>query len=419
MIAPRLAEFSTGRTGETARKNGSTSLAVRITQALGQMRARLHKPIIQSSAKPPAANNQGAARALARASGLTLHHPFGSALRVAGIALAILLAGSAFLAFRDQNRSTLRADRSGLNLTAPDDKSRQSVLLGKQDHDQGHYDAAIDDFKQAIALLPNNTEAHFLLAKSYKAAGRIEDALQSYERVIKIDEKNLEARYQLAEIHRDRGDWRAALTEYQRIIALDQSSEQALAALSEIESYNAQRAANYAPLRAQRQAEAPPPPALRWLPSSDNGSHLHPQLPDLTLSALSRPPLMGISNSADDSDSAPALAKDHRNKAERFFNIHEYTAAIREAQAALDLTPDDKDLNYLIASSYNKTGQPERAHEYAKKCLSGTYASSCQQLVIMTERDMKDAAKKADAKKKKESQSSVGKPFKSLINTFK
>ncbi len=407
--------------GEMVSQHGSTSLVARITQALGQVRTRLHQPTIKSRAKPPSdANSQGAARALARASGLTLHHPFSSALRISGIALAILLAGSAFLAFRDQNRSTLHADRSGLNLTAPDDKSRQYVLLGRQDHDQGHYDAAIDDFKQAILLLPNNTEAHFLLAKSYKAAGRIEEALQSYIQVIKIDEKNLEARYQIAEIYRERGDWRAALPEYQRIIALDQSSEQALAAAGKIEVYSAQHAANYAPLRTARQLDTQPQPALRWLPSSDNGSHLHPLLPDLTLSALSRQPLPGTNNNTDDLVSARAIADDHIKNAERFSKNSQYLAAINEYQAALNLTPENRNLYYFIATAYNLNKQPVIAHEYYKKCLTGSlYDSICKDNANRTEKAVREAAKKEEAAKKKRSQGGFGKPFKSLINSFK
>lgn len=410
MIAPRLPENSIERAG--AGKNGSTSLAVRVTRALAEMRARLRKPAITANAKQPAANNQGAARALERASGLTLHHPFNSALRVAGIALAILLAGSAFLAFRDQNRSTSSANRSGLNLTAPDEKSAQLVWLGKQDRDQGHYEAAIDDFKQAIALTRNHIEAHLLLATSYKAIGRVEDALQTYDQLLKIDEKNLEARFQLAEIYRERGDWHAALPQYERIIALNQSSEQALAALSEIESYRAQRAANFAPLRTPNQVNVPPQSALRLLPSSDNSSHLHPLLPDLTLTALSRQPLPGTNSGIDDAGSARAIAQAHKDYATRYFNAHQYTAAIKEAKLALDFTPDDTDLDYILASSYNLSGQPEMALQHARKCLSGTYASNCKQLVEVTEKNMREATKKAEAAKKKESQRGLGKPFK-------
>ena len=418
MMVPRLPETSIETAG--AGKNGSTSLTVRVTQALVEMSARLRKPAIITSAKQPAANNQGAARALERASGLTLHHPFNSALRVAGIALAILLAGSAFLAFRDQNRSTLSANRSGLNLTAPDEKSAQLVWLGKQDRDQGHYEAAIDDFKQAIALTRNHIEAHLLLATSYKAIGRVEDALQTYDQLLKIDEKNLEARFQLAEIYRERGDWHAALPQYERIIALNQSSEQALAALGEIESYKAQRAANYAPLRIPNQVSAPSQSALRLLPSSDNSSHLHPLLPNLTLTALSRQPLPGTNSGIDDAGSARAIAGDHKKNATSYLNNRYFKPAIIEARLALDFTPDDTDLDYILASSYNLNGQPEMALEHAKKCVSNkSYGSLCQDIMKKADGAVRDAAKKAEAAKKKESQRGIGKPFKNLFNSLR
>jgi tetratricopeptide (TPR) repeat protein len=408
-LAPRSPESSTA----LAEQKRAT-LTKRMAQALEKARARFSKMTVGSSAEQQVAtNNQGAARALARASGLTAQHPFGSALRVAGIALALLLAGSAYLALRDQNPTKLHANRSA-NLIAPDERSRQFVLLGKHDRDQGHYDAAIDDFKQAIALIPSNIEAHFLLAKSYKAVGRIDDALQTFAKLLEIDSKNLAARYEMAEIYRERGDWRAAITEYRRIIEIDHSSEQGLAALEVIEAYEAERAANLAPLRRPPRNETQLQPFVPWLPAPSYGSHLHLSLPELTHSAISRQPVPGTSTNTDDSTDARALADYSKKNAERFFNIREYNAAIREAQTALNFTPNDTDLYYIIGSAYFGNKQFALAHENFKKCLSSTYATQCHNQMKESEKQARQEAKKAEAKKK-ESSGGVGKSIKNFF----
>jgi hypothetical protein len=59
----------------------------------------------------------------------------------------------------------------------------------------------------------------------------------------------------------------------------------------------------------------------------------------------------------------------------RYHNVREFQAAIREFTLAQRLTPNDKDLYYLIGSSYAGLGQDAIAHEYYKQCDSGPYAS--------------------------------------------
>jgi tetratricopeptide (TPR) repeat protein len=382
-----------------------------LTRAWDQARAqfqRLGRGSREPSVSRPSPKQDGAARALARASGLTAQRPFGSALRIAGLALVILLAGSAYLAYRNQNPSSLRADRSGLNLVAPDEKSNQYVALGERDREQGRYEAAIEDFKQAIALNPHNTRAYFFLAKAYKASGRLDEALTAYAQVLAIDEKNLEARLQLAEIYRERGMWREALQEYQRIIVFDQSSEQAIVALEAMETYAAERAANYAPLRSARRPAKRQPPSL-WLPAGGEGAHLHLPLPELTLGALGRQPVPDSGNPAEEMMSARALAEDHKRKGQRFLNIGQHMAAIKEFQVALNLTPEDKDLHYLLGSAYQGNGQPALAYEHYKKCDSGNYAQVALSGAKNAEKEMRKEAKREEAQKKKERSSEAGK----------
>jgi tetratricopeptide (TPR) repeat protein len=342
------------------------------------------------------AASDGPARALARASGLTTQPRHASALRVAALVVALLLAGSAYLAYRDQMRTALRAGREGLNLVAPDEKARQYVLLGERSRQQGDYEAAIENFKRALELTPNYTTAHLQLAESYKAIGRVEDALGSYSRLLEIDPKNLEARLQRAELYRERGAWRQALQDYDYIIASDPQSEQAVVALDALDTFTAERAANYGALRLRRQAARPNGPML---PVEGDRSHIHLPLSELALTVLSRQPVLGNNPSGEDPAGARELAEYHKRIGNGFSNVRQYQEAIKEYKTALNLTPDDKDLHYLIATAYKASGQLDLALEHYRKCDSGTYAQVAQGAVPGMEKAARNQAKK-EAKKK-------------------
>jgi tetratricopeptide (TPR) repeat protein len=141
----------------------------------------------------------------------------------------------------------------------------------------------------------------------------------------------------------------------------------------------------------------------------------------VTLNALSRPPALMPNNSdVDEMVSGRSLAEDHIKTGRALDNAGQYSAAIKEFQAAANLTPENKDLNYFIASAYFKTGQMALAHEYYQKCSSGsTYDSVCQNSVSRTAKAARQEAKKAEVAKQKESHDDPGKSSKDKIHAFK
>jgi len=377
---------------------GETSNVVPISRSLRKVRDQLDKLGVKrgSSGGGAMPNSAGAARALARASGITTPSRFGAALRPILIALAILLGSSAYLAYRDQSPSTLHAGRPHLNLIAPDEKSSQFIKAGEDERERGHYEAAIEAFKQAVELTPNHTAALLSLANLYKVVGNTGEAIQTYLRLLKVNEGYTEARLQLANVYRDRGDWREALQEYQRVIATDPNSEQALAALHVLETFTAERPA-LGPLRSRRSATNTT--LGRWLPDGDNGSHVNLTLPELAFSTLGHQPAFGVNTSVADYLGAHALAEVHKEKGKRFNNAGQYQAAIKEFQTAMNLTPDDKDLYYLMGLAFKSNGQPALAYEYYKKCDSGTYARVAPGAAKIAEKEARDEAKKRRPKK--------------------
>ena len=397
----------------------STGLWVKIPQTFNQLRVRWRELTIKDNAPSPiATRHDGAAQALARASGLTTSRRFSSALRVTGIAVTVLLVGTAYLALRDQSRFASSADHSALNLIAPDEKSRQFVTLGEQYHAQGSYEAAIENFKQAITLLPGNTRAYASLAQSYQALGRVDEALQAYTQLLQLDEKNLEARFQIAQIYRERGDWRAALPEYQRLIALAPNSLQAFDALNAIEAYNRERVVNYAPLRAQSHVFSPTQP-VTWLPSIGGGPQLNLSPPEPAVGTLGRAPLFVPSNNADDAVSARAIADGHIDVGTKLSGNRRYAAAIQEFQAALNLTPENNDIYYHLASAYRSSGQMVLAHEAYKKCVSSHYAGVCVGAVKETEKLARKEIQRKEDEARKAEKAEASKTPKEMMRALK
>lgn len=382
--------------------------ATTVRSALDRLRAWFNNLSVGPQAmEPVTSNRKNAARALAQASGLI--SPSGGLRRTVLIGLAILLAGCAFLLYRSQSLSSSIALRVGFNLIAPEEKSDQLVSLGEQALERGDYQAAIENFQQAIALTPNHNRATLRLARAYRAIGQWEDALRLYTRLLETDEKNLEARLERAELYRARSSWAEALKDYQRLIALDPTSQQAEVALKALD-YTQERAADYAPLRASRHAKVKSARGV-LLPASGSGLQISLPLPELTTNTLGRYPGFGIDEAAEERISAKALAQAHKEKGLQYSRAGQYVAAIKEFKTALLFTPEDKDIYYFIASAYHLNGQPAIAHEYYKKCDAGTYVSVARSGAQKTE---KDARKMAEQKKDNSSQAATHEMMRSL-----
>jgi len=81
--------------------------------------------------------------------------------------------------------------------------------LGNQYQQQGNYSAAISEYRAALAVSPNFSDAHYQLAQMYGKLGQWADAVQEYEEVVRINSYSPVASQELpaalAELHAQAG----------------------------------------------------------------------------------------------------------------------------------------------------------------------------------------------------------------------
>src|SRR5262249_53505622 len=80
-------------------------------------------------------------------------------------------------------------------------------------------------------------------------------------------------------------------------------------------------------------------------------------------------------------------------------NIRQFQAAINEFLRALSLTPDDKDLYYLIGSSYHGLGLYADAYNYYRRVGTGPYLGPAQSGAKQTEKAARGGAKRRETLK--------------------
>jgi tetratricopeptide (TPR) repeat protein len=349
-------------------------------------------PPAQFGAPPGGTRGAGAAQALARASGLTAHSASGPVLTALAVVLGVALVGSVVYFYRSQFAAGGSA-ASSLNLVDADDKLLQLLQAAEQARARGDNPAAIRSYEQAVQIKPHNTALLTNLARLYRNAGQDDSALQVYSRLVELDGKNLEARLQRGMVYWVRGEWAEADREFRQLIRLAPDSEQATAALSMLDQGAAPRPAGYA----RRGRSSPAGPNL---PLADAGYSVPMSLTQLALSAHAAPPVSSGSSAAEEGGGAQALAEASLKRGHSMLRHGLYDSAIDAYKRAGELTPENKDINYHIASAYKRAGQDARAHEYYKKCEDSTYSGTCRDGIKRTRKAAQEEAKKQQSQQK-------------------
>jgi arylsulfatase A-like enzyme/Tfp pilus assembly protein PilF len=104
-------------------------------------------------------------------------------------------------------------------------------MLGNVHSKAGRYEEAIDYFKRALALKPDDDMAVVNMANAYRRLGRDEDALVGYRRFLQLDPKNAQVHYEIAQILIDRNDNQGAAQELQQALQIEPSMAAARNAL--------------------------------------------------------------------------------------------------------------------------------------------------------------------------------------------
>ena len=385
-------------------RSATQAVAKKVSAAVAATQSVTRKTtgfLSRSSQKNAGSNggHNGPSTVLVQASGFKPQSGIGPKIVIAVFAIFVLIAAGIYFPIRDKFLPHAQSADGDRNLVSPEDQSADLVKQGSSDRTQQNFTSAVDHFHKALELAPNNADIRYLLAQTYQEAGQTDDAMKSYREILRIAPEHLDARLQLAEIYRLKGNWTAAYKEYQNIIELNQNSAQADAALQAIEKYAgynqpAEQIAKNTLRRAPRPRPTIPPlpvpavsaqvPSLSQRPSS---------APD-----ISAPPAIFSSRPEEKPD--PRIAADtHKNLGTRYYNIREYRAAINEFLRALSLNPDDKDLYYLIGSSYHGLGLFSDAYNYYRRVDTGPYLGPAQSGAKQTEKAAREASKRREAMK--------------------
>lgn len=335
----------------------------------------------------------GPSTVLAQASGLGKNSNFGSKLRLSLISAIVVLAASGYFLLRDKLTTPTRLLDAGRNLFSAEEQSSYLIKRAQHDREQGQYENAIGYFQNALALTPDNSEVHFMLAQTYASADRSEEALREYQTVLRLAPDHLESRLQIANIHRSRGQWPAAISEYKRIIAFDQTSPQAAVALEAMETYESGKG-NIDPKSRRKNEVAQNVPVT--LPGGNPQTDISLPLPRMSSVTGIKPP---VATQPEERPDPRAAADSHKKLGLRYYNVREYPAAIKEFLASYRLTPEDKDLLYFIGSCYYGLGQQAQAHDYFKRVDSGNYVGVAQSNAARTEKAAREEAKRRELMK--------------------
>jgi tetratricopeptide (TPR) repeat protein len=329
---------------------------------------------------------------LAQASGLNTKRNLSPKVIVGLIAIALLIGGGVYQVIRDRLLSPEQPANSERELQTAVEQSEKNVQLGKDAGERGEYNSALTFFYKALSLTPNKADVVFLIAQTYAKGGQIEDALKAYRSVLRIDPEHLQARLQLAQIYRALGDWSRASQEFQRIIALDQNSKEANIALGAIEAQQDSSTQQTPASSGSGRSRATARKSLVLPPAASVPARMAFLYQEIPTTQNIKPP--ADSDEQEENPDPRALAEAHKNLGRRYLGVKLYRPALKEFLATLQLTPDDKDIYYFIASSYFGLGQFEQAHEYYKRVDGGQYLQVSQAGAKRTERAANEAAKR-------------------------
>jgi len=103
----------------------------------------------------------------------------------------------------------------------------RAFALGGETMDAGNYAEAARVFAGLVELVPDNAEAHNMLAAAFSASGNFPDAEKPLRQAIKLAPENTEYRMNLGAIYLTMGRLRKAMQEYSAVMRVDASDMEA------------------------------------------------------------------------------------------------------------------------------------------------------------------------------------------------
>ena len=117
--------------------------------------------------------------------------------------------------WKDQDHLWLAAART--SPSSPQNHNNLGDLYGRH----GNFEKAIEEFKIAIALLPNYGDAYHNMANSYLQLGKIDEAIENYQKALTFNPGLWQSHQNLAAIYAQRGQINLTLEHLEKAVALN------------------------------------------------------------------------------------------------------------------------------------------------------------------------------------------------------
>jgi len=112
------------------------------------------------------------------------------------------------------------------------ERAREWFMEGVKAHSAMNYDKAIECFKEAIAINPNEAGTHCVLGVVYQKKGMLDDAIFELKKAIAINPEHDWAHGFLALVYADKGMYDEAISELEESIAINLIFHEILESLS-------------------------------------------------------------------------------------------------------------------------------------------------------------------------------------------
>jgi len=100
-------------------------------------------------------------------------------------------------------------------------EARKHYNLGVNYYNQGRINLAIIEFKEAIRINQNYTDAHYNLGFTYQNQGKLDEATTVYKEAIRIDPNKVDVHNNLGIVYRQQGKFDEAIDSYKQVININ------------------------------------------------------------------------------------------------------------------------------------------------------------------------------------------------------
>jgi len=226
--------------------------------------------------------------------------------------------------------------------------------LGLAYNNSGDYQKAIESFKEAIRLKPDDVYAHYNLGLAYSNSGDYQKAIESFKEAIRLKPDDVYAHYNLGLAYSNSGDYQKAIESFKEAIHVkpDFVGAHYNLGLAYSNSENYQKA-----IESFKEA-------IRLKPD-DFYAHFNLGL--------------AYNNSGDYQKAIESFKEAIRLKPDDFYahfnlglaynNSGDYQKAIESFKEAIRLKPDDVYAHYNLGLAYSNSGDYQKAIESFKKAI--------------------------------------------------